>query len=84
MKRLNWLDYTAFTVLIIGGLNWGLIGLFGFNLVTAIFGATVLGRIIFSLVGVSALYSIYSLTKVGKTPAMMETTVEEERMRRVA
>jgi len=83
MKRLNWLDWTAFTLLIIGGLNWGLVGLFGFNLVTVIFGATLFGRTIFTLVGLSALYSIYSLTKIQSTPAM-EVTVEEERIRRAA
>lgn len=83
MTRLNWLDWTAFTLLIIGGLNWGLVGLFGFNLVTAIFGATLFGRTIFTLVGLSALYSIYSLTKIQATP-MAEVTVEEERIRRAA
>lgn len=81
--RLNWLDWTAFTLLIIGGLNWGLIGLFGFNLVTAIFGATTFGRIIFTLVGLSALYSIYTLTKIGSS-TMMEAPSEEERIRRAA
>ena len=84
MTRLNWLDWTAFTLLIIGGLNWGLVGLFGFNLVTVIFGATLFGRTIFTLVGLSALYSIYSLTKVQSTPMMGATVEDEERIRRAA
>lgn len=51
--------YTASIVLlIIGGLNWGLIGLFDFNLVSAIFGeGTVLSRIIYILVGLAAIYA---------------------------
>jgi uncharacterized membrane protein YuzA (DUF378 family) len=84
MTKLNWLDWTAFTLLIIGGLNWGLIGLFGFNLVEIIFGAATFGRIIYTLVGLSALYSIYSLSKISSTTARMEAPSEEDRMRRAA
>lgn len=48
----------ALTLLIIGGLNWGLIGFFNYNLVDAIFGnATWLTRIIYAIVGVSAIVS---------------------------
>ena len=49
-------------LLIVGGLNWGLVGLFDFNLVAAIFGdMTVLSRIIYVLVGLSALWQIVPL-----------------------
>ena len=83
MRRFNWLDWTAFTLLIIGGLNWGLVGLFRFNLVTAIFGTALLSQVIFTVVGLSALYCVYALTKV-RPSAMMEVRVEEERVRRAA
>lgn len=57
MRHLNGLDWTALVLLIIGGLNWGLIGFFGFNLVAAIFGEmTFVSRIIYAVVGLSALY----------------------------
>ncbi|MDD3925278.1 MAG: DUF378 domain-containing protein [bacterium] len=57
MRGLSTLDWTALVLLIIGGLNWGLIGAFGFNLVAAIFGdMTALSRIIYVLVGLSAIY----------------------------
>ncbi|MDD3805602.1 MAG: DUF378 domain-containing protein [bacterium] len=57
MRGLGTLDWTALVLLIIGGLNWGLIGAFGFNLVAAIFGdMTVISRIIYVLVGLSAIY----------------------------
>ncbi len=48
-----------------GGLNWGLVGLFGFDLVATIFGdASVLSRIVYSLVGISAVYvAIAEITK---------------------
>ena len=42
-------------LLIVGGLNWGLVGLFGFDLVAAIFGAgSILSRIVYIVVGLSA------------------------------
>lgn len=51
-------------LLIVGGLNWGLVGLFGFDLVAAIFGEmSALSRIVYTLVGLSALYQITTLVK---------------------
>ena len=47
----------ALVLLVVGGLNWGLVGFFGFDLVATIFGdASVLSRIVYSLVGISAVY----------------------------
>lgn len=63
--RLNTIDWIAYTLTIIGGLNWGLVGAFEFNLVAAIFGEqTILSRIIYILVGLSAVYLIYTATKL--------------------
>ncbi len=59
---MKFLKYTAFALTILGALNWGLIGLFGFNLVAALFGdMTVLSRIIYSLVGVSAIVAAVTM-----------------------
>ncbi len=53
------IDKTALVLIIIGAINWGLIGLFKFNLVELIFGdMTVLSRIIYTLVGLSGLWGI--------------------------
>ena len=52
--------FTA-SVLMIGGFNWGLIGLFQFNLVGAIFGdVSILSRFIYTLVGLSAVYQAFT------------------------
>ncbi|MFW6035972.1 MAG: DUF378 domain-containing protein [Halothermotrichaceae bacterium] len=57
MDRLGVLDWIALTLVIIGGVNWGLIGLFDFDLVAFIFGQmTALSRIVYSLVGLAAVY----------------------------
>lgn len=57
MKMLNGLDWTALVLLVIGGINWGLVGFFSFDLVASIFGyMSVLTRIIYALVGISAIY----------------------------
>lgn len=53
MKKL---DVIVAILLVIGGLNWGLVGLFDFNLVTAIFGHGAFARIIFTIVGLCAVY----------------------------
>lgn len=54
------LDVIALTLLIIGGLNWGLVGLFNYDLVTSLFGAgTMATKIVYALVGVAGLYSLY-------------------------
>ena len=67
MKALH---MTAFTLLVIGGLNWLLVG-FGWNLVDAIFGAgSGLSRIIYILVGISAIIELVSHKKNCKTCSM--------------
>ena len=53
------LDYTALTIALIGAINWGLIAIFNFDLVAAIFGdMTVMARIVYGLVGISGLWGI--------------------------
>lgn len=64
MKRLNALDWLALTLVLIGALNWGLVGFFSVNLVAEIFGTATVARVIYALVGLGGLYSIYTLTKV--------------------
>jgi len=59
---MNFLRYTAYALVLIGALNWGLIGLFNFDLVAAIFGdMTLMSRIIYSLVGLSAIIAALAL-----------------------
>lgn len=53
------LDITALVLVIIGAVNWGLIGFFQFDLVSSLFGTgTAFTRIIFALVGICGLYSL--------------------------
>ena len=67
MVRMSGLDWTALVLVIVGGLNWLLIGLFDFNLVAFIFGSIpLLERIVYVLVGLSALYLIYWATRLGR------------------
>ena len=57
--RTNGLDYTILTIVIIGAINWGLIGFFGFDLINVVFGnMTLLSRIIYAIVGLSGLYAL--------------------------
>ena len=56
------LDCVAYALMILGALNWGLIGFFGFNLVAAIFGEmTVVARIVYAIVGLAAIYDLLAI-----------------------
>lgn len=67
-SRMTAVDWIAMTLLIVGGINWGLVGLLNFNLVAAIFGEmTAITRVVYTLVGLSALYSIYTSMKMSNT-----------------
>lgn len=67
MNKLNVLDWIALILVIIGGLNWGLVGLFNFDLVAAIFGdMSAVSRVVYTLVGLGALYTIFTSSKMCK------------------
>ncbi len=69
MKKMNVIDWIAFILVIIGGLNWGLYGFFRYDLVAGIFGdlATV-SRVVYALVGLGAVYMLISMpSKKAKT-----------------
>lgn len=58
------LDWIALVLLIVGGVNWGLVGLFNLDIVDLIFGSVGwLVTTVYTLVGISALYTIYYLFK---------------------
>ena len=62
MKILN---YLMLTIGIVGAINWGLIGLFGFNLVAFLFGTdSFLTNAVYVLVGLSGLYMIMFYTRI--------------------
>ncbi len=50
----------AYILTLIGALNWGLVGVAGFDLVAAIFGIGLIANIIYTLVGISALWLIFA------------------------
>lgn len=59
---MNILRYVAYTLTLIGALNWGLVGIFNFDLVAAIFGEmTIMSRILYTLVGLSAIITALSI-----------------------
>lgn len=60
------LDWTALTILIIGAINWGLIGFFQFDLIAAVFGGVTswVSRILYAIVGIAGIYSLSLFNKV--------------------
>ena len=64
MAKMKWWEHLAIWLVLIGGVNRGLVGAFGFNLVDWIFGVkSVVSTIIYIAVGVSALFSVYGIYK---------------------
>ncbi|MBQ7758360.1 DUF378 domain-containing protein [Anaerotignum sp.] len=65
----------ALTLVIIGALNWGLIGFFGFDLVTTLFHGSMfwVARVIFGLVGLSGLWCLTMYHSVGQEEQMRMT-----------
>ena len=65
--NLKGLDYTCLTIAIIGAVNWGLIGIFRFDLVAFLFGdMSWLTKIVYTLVGLSGLYLISTYGRIGQ------------------
>lgn len=59
-------DYTSLTLVIIGAVNWGLVGFFRFDLVSFLFGnMSWLSRVIYALVGLAGLYLLSVYRKIG-------------------
>lgn len=68
--KMSALDKVGYVLVVIGGLDWGLVGFFDYNLVDSIFGAgSALARIIYAVVGLAALWVLYSMIKM-----MMDTS----------
>ena len=60
-------EIIALILNIIGGINWGLVGLFDYNLVDSLFGeGSVIAKVIYVLVGISALFTITTVVKLAK------------------
>lgn len=84
MKGSGWkvIDVIAYVLVFIGALNWGLIGFFGFNLVSTLFGEmTVLSRLVYALVGLAAIYNIFALPGMlrrWRAPAAAAAVTERE------
>jgi len=67
MNKLSVLDWVALVLVIVGGLNWGLVGAMNFDLVATLFGdMSSLSRIVYVLVGLSAVYLITQLSTFAK------------------
>ena len=62
--RMSWFEWVTLVLLYIGGLNWGLVGFFDWNLVEALLGTGTVTTVIYALVGLSTLWVIYRHAKM--------------------
>jgi len=67
--KMSGMDWVVWILLFVGGLNWGLVGFFNYDLVASIFGGGVMTamvpRVIYALVGLAALWSLFSVFMKG-------------------
>jgi hypothetical protein len=63
MAEKSAIDWIALVLVIVGAINWGLVGLFDFNLVSSILGAGTIANIVYDLVGLAGLWTIYLAAK---------------------
>ncbi len=67
MNKLNVLDLVSMILVIVGGLNWALVGVINFDLVATLFGdMSAISRIVYTLVGLSAVYFLTQLGNFGR------------------
>lgn len=67
MNKLNAFDWLAVALVVVGGLNWGLVGILKFDLVATIFGdMSGLSRVVYALVGIAAVYLAAISMKLAK------------------
>lgn len=81
MKAIN---IITLVLVIVGGLNWGLIGVFDFNLVQALFGQGRIEKLVYSLVGASAVYQFIPLLQAfsaGEPAAIAAVDTDRDRLR---
>ncbi len=64
-SRISTADWIAMALMIVGGINWGLVGLFNFDLIAFLFGEqSLISRLIYVAVGMAALYALYLGSKM--------------------
>ena len=69
---MKWFDNTGLTIVIIGAINWLLVGIFRFDLVAFLFGdLSWLSRIIYTVVG---LFGLYLISLYGRIGSMSDST----------
>ncbi|WP_437486431.1 DUF378 domain-containing protein [Sorangium sp. So ce1014] len=73
-RGISGLTWAAIALVVIGAVNWGLVGLFEFDLVAALFGRlSAISRIVYVLVGLAGLYLLYAATQLGKRTRVTTT-----------
>lgn len=66
-SAISAVDYIAMVLLIVGGLNWAMVGLLDVDVVATLFGAgSPATRLVYVLVGIAALYAIYMASRMGR------------------
>ena len=67
MRKLNAIDWITLILVIVGAVNWGLIGLFDIDLVATLFGQmTFMSRLVYAIVGIAGVYLAFDTMQLAK------------------
>ncbi len=66
MAKASNIEWIAWIIVTIGGLNWGLVGFFNLNLVTMLLGEGMGARIVYDIIGIASLYGAWLMTQYAK------------------
>ena len=64
MAKMKWYGWLTYFLVAIGAINWGLVGLFNFNLVETLLGSGMITTIVYGLVGASGVYALFLAKKL--------------------
>ena len=72
-RMMNWMDVTALALVIVGALNWGLVGLADYDLVAALLGeGSTLARLVYGIVGIAGAWTVWTAVKASQQSTRRE------------
>jgi len=64
MKNMVLIDWVVFVLVVVGALNWGLVGFFHYDFIATVFGdMSVISRVIYGTIGISGVYMVFTTFK---------------------
>lgn len=80
--KMNTLDWVAWILVVVGALNWGLVGAFNYNLVEMLFGMGVVAKWVYMLVGLGGVYFVWTAMSMSDKAEAKATSKPSKKKRK--